>query len=68
MFNLFSKGTPNIIRSVIKVIKEYFGQEGEGNVKEALNKNVVVFSLSETNLSFRRVTEFFRKLYWKRRS
>ena len=43
----FTKGTAHVIRSVIETIKEYFEQEGEGIVEEALNNNIKVFSLSE---------------------
>ena len=43
----FTKGTAHVIRSVIETIEDYFVEEGEAIVKEALNNNIVVFSLSE---------------------
>ena len=43
----FTKGTPEVITTVIEDIKEYFGEEGEDIVKKALNNNIFVFSLSK---------------------
>ena len=43
----FVEGRPDVIRDVIEVVKEYFEEEGETIVKEAINNNIVVFALSE---------------------
>ena len=47
----FGQGKPEVIRGVIEVVREYFEEEGESVVKEALNKTVIVFSLSENQFT-----------------
>ena len=43
----FTRGTPQVISSVIEDIKAYFKEKGEDIVRQALNNNIVVFSLSK---------------------
>ena len=52
---------------MIEIIKEYFGQEDEAIVTEALNNNVIVFSLSENQSKvLRELLHFLESLYWQR--
>ena len=59
----FTKGPPRVIRNVIEIIKEYFGQEDEAIVTEALNNNVIVFSLSENQSKVLRELLHFLESY-----
>ena len=43
----FTKGTPQVISRVIEDVKTYFEEKGEDIVRQALNNNIVVFSLSK---------------------
>ena len=61
----FRKGTPQVISSVIEDIKAYFGEKGEDIVRQALNNNIVVFSLSKNQSTVLvELLHFFRRLYW----
>ena len=48
---------------MIEIIKEYFGQEDEAIVTEALNNNVIVFSLSENQSKVLRELLHFLESY-----